>query len=159
MILEQRMKDRISVHLEEMNRLGEADRRNGSFPHHLLTELGDIELHIPRTRRFSAIGILRAYARREPHIDRLILARFLSGISTRKVATALLPISGEPVSATTVSRVARSLDRAVGEFHRRPMGRHYRFLVLDGVVVKRKTGAGSVKRVGLVAPTPNHQCH
>jgi len=150
-ILEGRMQERITHYLDEMARLGEADRRNGYFSRHLLTELGDIELSIPRTRRFSPVSIVRAYARRAPQIDRLILACFVLGISTRKVSQALLPVLGEPVSATTVSRVAQSLDTAVGAFHLRPIKRPYRFLIFDGVVLKRKTGAGSVKRVVLVA--------
>ena len=58
---------------------------------------------------------------------------------------------GEPVSATTVSRVAKSLNTVVAAFHRRPIKRSYQFLIFDGVVLKRKTGAGSVKRVVLVA--------
>jgi len=150
-ILEGRMQERITSYLEEMARLGQADRRNGSFSRHLLTELGDIELHIPRTRRFSPVSIVRAYARRAPQIDRMILACFVLGISTRKVSQALLPVLGEPVSATTVSRVAQSLDTAVTAFHRRSIKRQYRFVIFDGVVLKRKTGAGSVKRVVLVA--------
>ena len=150
-ILEERMQERISWYLTEMARLGASDRRNGSFSRHLVTELGDIELSIPRTRHFSPVRIVRAYARRAPHIDRMILACFVLGISTRKVATALLPVLGEPVSATTVSRVAKSLDTVVGAFHRRPIKRQYRFLIFDGVVLKRRTGAGSVKRVVLVA--------
>lgn len=150
-ILEDRMQERISWYLTEMARLGASDRRNGSFSRHLVTELGDIALSIPRTRRFSPIRIVRAYARRAPHIDRMILACFVLGISTRKVAQALLPVLGEPVSATSVSRVARSLDTAVAAFHRRPIRRAYRFLIFDGVVLTRKTGAGSVKRVVLVA--------
>jgi len=150
-ILEGRMQERITFYLTEMARLGVSDRRNGSFSRHLVTELGDIELHVPRTRRFSPIRIVRAYARRAPHIDRMILACFVLGISTRKVATALLPVLGEPVSATTVSRVAQSLDTVVGAFHRRPIKRAYRFLIFDGVVLKRRTGAASVKRVVLVA--------
>jgi putative transposase len=150
-ILEGRMQERITYYLDEMARLGEVDRRNGYFSRHLLTELGDIELTIPRTRRFSPVSILRAYARRAPQIDRLILACFVLGISTRKVSQALLPVLGEPVSATTVSRVAQSLDTAVAAYHLRPIKRHYRFLLFDGVVLKRRTGAGSVKRVVLVA--------
>jgi transposase-like protein len=39
----------------------------------------------------------------------------------------------------------------VEAFHRRPLKRRYRFLIFDGVVLKRRTGAGSVKRVALVA--------
>jgi len=150
-ILEQQMRERVSWYLEQMARLGGADRRNGSFSRHLVTELGDIELQVPRTRRYSAISVVRAYARRASHVDQMILACFVLGISTRKVAHALLPVLGEPVSATTVSRVARTLDRAVAAFHRRPLRRRYRFLIFDGVVLKRKTGAGAVKRVVLVA--------
>lgn len=150
-ILEERMSFRIDLHLEEMARSGEYDRRNGTFSRHLLTELGDIELHVPRTRRLSAVEVVRAYARRVGHVDRMILACFVLGVSTRKVAHALLPVLGEPVSASTVSRVAKSLDATVSAFHRRPLKNRYRFLVLDGVVLKRKTGAGSVKRVVLVA--------
>ena len=150
-ILEERMRNRVDLHLEEMAAVAEYDRRNGSYSRHLLTELGDIELHIPRTRRMSAVEVIRAYARRVRHVDRLILSCFVLGISTRKVAHALMPVLGEPVSATTVSRVAMSLDSAVEAFHRRPLKSRYRFLVLDGVVLKRKTGAGSVKRVVLVA--------
>ena len=150
-VFEQQMRDRIDWHLEEMARRGEADRRNGSFSRHLLTELGDIELCVPRSRRISAVEVVRAYGRRVGEVDRMILACFVLGVSTRKVAQALLPVLGEPVSATTVSRVAKSLDGAVEAFHRRPISRRYRFLVLDGVVLKRRTGAGSVKRVVLVA--------
>jgi transposase-like protein len=81
----------------------------------------------------------------------MILACFVLGVSTRKVAHALMPVLGEAVSATTVSRIARTLDKAVEAFHKRPLVRKYRFLIFDGVVLKRRTGMGSVKRFVLVA--------
>jgi transposase-like protein len=67
-----------------------------------VTELCDIELHVPRARHFSPLSVIRAYARRARSVDQLILACFVLGISPRKVASALLPVLGEPVSATTV---------------------------------------------------------
>jgi putative transposase len=81
----------------------------------------------------------------------MILSCFVLGLSTRKVSNALMPILGESVSATTVSRISRILDASVAAFHRRPIRWAYRFFFLDGVVLKRKTGIGSVKRVVLVA--------
>ena len=69
---------------------------------------------MPRTRTVSALKVVRAYARRVHQIDRLILACFVLGLSTRKVAKALLPILGQPVSPATVSQMARQLDAAVG---------------------------------------------
>jgi transposase-like protein len=146
-----RMDAAIDRHLAEMAARQEADRRNGSYRRHLLTELGDIELSVPRTRSFSALAVVRAYARRAAHIDRMILACFVLGLSTRKVATALLPVLGRRVSASTVSAVAKSLDQAVAAFHRRPLTDLYKVLMLDGVVLSRKTGAGALKRPVLVA--------
>jgi len=113
--------------------------------------MGDIELSVPRTRTFSAARALRAYARREDCVDRMILACFLLGLSTRKVGTALLPILGERVSASTVSRISKTLDEAVVSFHRRRLKNKYRILILDGVVLARKTGAGAIRHPVLVA--------
>ena len=94
-----RMEVAIDRHLAEMAARQEADRRNGCYTRHLLTELGDIELAVPRTRRYSALSVVRAYARRAAHIDRMILACFVLGLSTRKVGSALLPVLGRRVSA------------------------------------------------------------
>jgi len=95
------MKSYIDRRLEEIRSCGGVDRRNGSFSRHLLTELGDIELCVPRTRGVSVpFKVLRAYGCRVRHVDRMILACFVLGVSTRKVAQVLLPILGEPVSAT-----------------------------------------------------------
>ena len=127
------------------------DRRNGSYPRHLLTELGDIALSVPRTRRFCPTEVLRSYARRAPEIDRAILAGFVLGLSTRKVGEVLLALLGRPVSAATVSRVARTLDRTVDAFHHRPLRNACKALMLDGVVLARKTGAGALRRPVLVA--------
>jgi transposase-like protein len=130
---------------------GEADRRNGSYDRHLLTELGDIALAVPRTRTFSAHAVLRAYARRVEQVDRMILACFVLGLSTRKVGEALLPVLGRPVSPSTVSEVAKRLDGAVAAFHARGLANRYTALMLDGVVLARKTGAGAIRRPVLVA--------
>jgi transposase-like protein len=47
--------------------------------------------------------------------------------------------------------VAKTLDAAVAAFHRRPLKDVYKVLMLDEVVLSRKTGAGALKRPVLVA--------
>lgn len=150
-VLEERMARCIDYRLAETESQGEADRRNGGWTRHLLTELGDVVLHVPRTRRTSAADVVQAYRRRGQAVDRAILACFVLGLSTRKVAEALVPILGETVSASTVSRVAKTLDAAVAAFHRRRLRPQYRGLLFDGVALSRKTGAGALKRPVLVA--------
>ncbi len=79
------------------------------------------------------------------------MAGFVLGLSTRKVSEVLLALLGHPVSAATVSRVAKTLDLSVEAFHRRPLKNPYKALMLDGVVLARKTGAGALRRPVLVA--------
>ena len=150
-VLEEHMERLRTRYLRDIERQGIDDRCNGHYSRHLLTSMGDIELSVPRTRTFSAAAALRAYARREDCVDRMILACFLLGLSTRKVGTALLPILEERVSASTVSRIAKTLDAAVASFHRRRLKNKYRILILDGVVLARRTGAGAIKHPVLVA--------
>lgn len=150
-VLQERMYGLVGNRIADLRAIGARDRRNGAYRRELLTSLGAIELAIPRSRTYSPRGVLRAYARREHWVDRVILACFVLGLSTRKVGEALLPILGERVSPATVSRVAKTLDAAVAAFHRRPLANRYRVLVFDGVVLSRKTGAGALRRPVLVA--------
>jgi transposase-like protein len=149
-LLEGAMTNRTDAYLREMGRQA-GDRRNGHYARHLLTVLGDIELSVPRTRTWSALSVVKAYARRTAEINHLILSCFVLGLSTRKVGEALLGILGERVSAATVSRVAKTLDAAVAAFHRRRLVNRYTAILLDGVVLSRKTGAGAQRRPVLVA--------
>jgi putative transposase len=77
------------------------------------------------------------------------------------VGEALLPILGRPISPATVSQVAKQLDTVVAAFHARPLKDGYRVVMLDGVVLARKTGPtgqarglkahGAIRRPVLVA--------
>jgi putative transposase len=150
-IIEDQMAAAVDRYLDQLEADAPADRRNGYYRRHLLTELGDIELNVPRTRRYSPVEVIRAYARRTREIDRVILAGFVLGLSTRKVGETLLALLGRSVSPTTVSQVAKTLDAAVAAFHCRPLQSRYKVLMLDGVVLARKTGAGALRRPVLVA--------
>lgn len=120
--------------------------RCGYYVRWLLTQVGDLLLRVPRIRagRIS-FRTLPAYARRPWVVDQLILSCFVLGMSTRKVAKALGTFLGSAISAQTISRIAGQLDRAVAAFHRRPLTGRYRYLILDGVVLKHR-GALAVRR-------------
>jgi transposase-like protein len=150
-VIENRMHNAVDAHLDQMRATGLPDRRNGSFPSHLLTEVGDLELRIPRTRTFSAHALLKGFARRTASIERTILMAFLLGLSTRKVGPVLLSILGEPISPSTVSQIAKQLDQSVQAYHQRALSEQYEILVLDGIVMRRKTGVGAQRRTMLVA--------
>lgn len=149
-IFQGRMERFIDAWLEEVDERGIADRRNGKWDRHFLTELGDLVLSVPRTRIRSAAWMLQHWGRRTEQLDRTILSCFLLGISTRKVAKALLALLGERFSPTLVSNISSQLDSAVAAFHKRSLTKRYRALVLDGVVLSQRTGMGATKRFVLV---------
>lgn len=150
-VIEDRMNEHLDMRLIEICNQGVYDRKNGYYSRHLLTGLGDIELDIPRTRTTSAVSFLAAYKRRSPDIDQMLIGCFTLGLSTRKVGEALLSVLGERISPSTVSRVAKTLDSAVEAFHKRKLTDCYKAIILDGVVLSKKTGAGAIKKVVLVA--------
>jgi putative transposase len=150
-VIEELMSECVDRWLDGLDEHDAPDRRNGFYSRRILSELGDIELEVPRTRRFCPTEVLRAYARRTAEIDRVIVAGFTLGLSTRKVGETLLPLLGRKVSPGAVSRVARSLDASVAAFHARKLSDRYQALFLDGVVLARKTGAGALRRPVLVA--------
>ena len=151
-ILEGGMETEVEQHLgreryERRESGDQEDFRNGSRPRHFLTELGDLIFRIPRTRKGYVSRVLEAYRRRSRSVDQLIMACFVLGMSTRKVSTALLSLLGERVSASTVSEIGKRLDEAVRRHHARKLKDRYRFLFLDGVVLKQRGAAKVQKKI------------
>ena len=151
-LLEERMDDELELYLGRARHERREDRdpedyRNGSYLRHLLTEIGDLILRVPRSRKGFISSVLEAYQRRSRSVDQLILACFVLGMSTRKVSTALCSLLGERVSASTVGEVAKQLEHAVRRYHERKLGDGYRFLFFDGVVLKQKGAAKVQKKI------------
>ena len=72
----------------------------------------------------------------------LIREAFLRGISTRQVGRVVATLTGETVSAQTVSNLTRDLDHAVRQFHQAKLNDEWAYLFLDGVNCKVRRPAG-----------------
>jgi transposase-like protein len=66
-----------------------------------------------------------------------------SNVVTRKVGPVLPTILGKPVIPATVSHIDKQLDQSVQAYHQRGLSDYYQILVLDGIVIRRKTELGS----------------
>jgi putative transposase len=127
--------------------------RNGFYERDLATQIGIVTaIRVPRARgRGGERAVFARYQRRQGEVDRLIRDTFLRGVSTREVGRVLQGLLGEPVSAQTVSRVARSLDEEVRRFHEVPLADDVVYLLLDGVSLRVKTAGGVKRRLVLCA--------
>jgi putative transposase len=119
------------------------DSRNGYYERDFVTRLGTIRLRIARTRKrnFLPPG-LEQFQRRAEEVSMLIREAFLRGISTRQVGRVVATLTGEVVSAQTVSKLTRDLDGAVKKFHEMPLSDEWAYLFLDGVSLKVRRPTG-----------------
>jgi putative transposase len=126
------------------------DYRNGFYERDFVTRLGTIRLRIARTRgqNFLPQG-LEKFQRRAEDVAILIREAFLRGISTRQVGRIVATLTGEPVSAQTVSHLITELDQAVEQFHTAELKDEWAYLFLDGVSLRMRRPAGR-KRVHML---------
>ena len=126
--------------------------RNGYYERDFVTRFGTLRLRIARTRGKSFLPCgLQRFQRCAEEVSMLIREAFLRGISTRQVGRVVAVLSGEGVSAQTVSKLTRDLDQAVGEFHQARLSDDYAYLFLDGVSLRIRRSAGRKRVQMLVA--------
>lgn len=117
--------------------------RNGYYTRDFVTRFGTLRLRIARTRDKSFLPAgLDKFQRRAPEVAMLIREAFLRGISTRQVGRVVATLTGETVSAQTVSNLTRDLDHAVKQFHQARLNDEWAYLFLDGVNLKVRRPAG-----------------
>src|SRR5271170_5491849 len=147
----ERQRDRFSGWGRYERRRGKRrDYRNGYYERDFVTRFGTIRLRIARTREKSFLPVgLRRFQRRAEEVSLLIREAFLRGISTRQVGRVVATITGETVSPQTVSRITRSLDEVVRQFHQARLSDQYAYLFLDGVSLRMRRPAGR-KRVHML---------
>lgn len=129
------------------------DKRNGYYMRGLGTEMGYLEqIRVPRPRAggFSFL-VIKKYQRRQESVNKLLLDTFLAGVSTRRVGEVTEKILEDKPSSSTISRIAKELDKAAKEFHNKKLSDEYIYLILDGVYMGVKGSLNSKKRPVLVA--------
>src|SRR5208337_3796869 len=94
---------------------------------------------------------LKPFQRRAEEVAMLIREAFLRGLSTRQAGRVVALLTGEVVSAQTVSKLTRDLDEAVRQFHQARLSDDYAYLFLDGVSLRVRRPGGRKRVQMLVA--------
>ncbi len=119
--------------------------RNGSLPRRLVTELGEVDLRVPRARIFAEDGTSREwrselvprYQRRTRAVDEAILGVYLAGANTRRIRLALSPLfRGTNLSKSAVSRIVSRMKTHFEAFSGRDLcEEHCPIVYFDGFVL------------------------
>jgi transposase-like protein len=129
------------------------DYRNGYRVRDILTRFGRLkDVQIPRLRKSGFVPSLLTPGRIALHdVEELVAKCLLSGASRSEVIEMLTLVFGYPPSGSIIARVQSQLDVQAREFQNRPLTKKYKYLFLDGLVVKVKEGRLAQECVVLIA--------
>ncbi len=115
--------------------------RNGSFPKTVATEIGDIELAIPRDRQgtFSPM-LVPTGVRRLDGLDAMIISLYAGGMTVRDIAHHLASTVGTELSHETISKIVDAVSDEVLAWQQRPLDALYPVVYLDAIIVKVRDG-------------------
>jgi putative transposase len=115
--------------------------RNGSRAKTVLTEVGPVQIDVPRDRDGSFDpGIVRKRQRRLNGIDQIVLSLTARGLTTGEIAAHFAEVYGAKVSKDTISRITDKVVEEMLEWCNRPLDRVYPVIFIDALVVKIRDG-------------------
>lgn len=118
-----------------------ANSRNGSFPKTVATEIGDIELAVPRDRQGTFTPMLVPKGqRRLDGLDATIISLYAGGMTVRDIAHHLASTIGTELSPETISKIVDAVADEILAWQQRPLDPLYPVLYLDAIVVKVRDG-------------------
>ncbi len=120
---------------------GEANSRNGTRAKTVLTEVGPVEVEVPRDRDASfEPQIVRKRQRRLDGVDAMVISLVAKGLTTGEVQAHMSEVYGSQLSRETISKITdRVLDELAG-WQNRPLDRVYPVLFIDALMVKIRDG-------------------
>jgi putative transposase len=115
--------------------------RNGTRSKTVLTEIGPIELAVPRDRAgtFEPIAVAKR-RRRLGGVDAMVLSLSAKGLTHGEISAHLEDIYGAKVSKETVTRITDGVIDAMVAWQNRPLDAVYPVMFIDAINVKIREG-------------------
>lgn len=111
--------------------------RNGYSKKTVKTELGAVELNIPRDRNGDfEPKIVPKHQRSVNGIEDKILGLYATGMTTRDISEQIKELYGVDISAETVSNITNRILPLVSEWQNRPLEKTYSFIFMDAIHYK-----------------------
>ena len=115
--------------------------RNGTRTKTVLTEIGPVQIEVPRDRDASFEPVIvRKRQRRLDGIDEIVLSLTARGLTTGEVAAHFEEVYGAKVSRDTISRITDKVLEEMTEWAQRPLDAVYPVIFIDAIHVKVRDG-------------------
>jgi putative transposase len=130
---------------------GSGNSRNGTRSKTVLTEIGPVEIEVPRdTESTFEPQIVKKRQRRLTGVDEIVLSLTARGLTTGEIAAHFGEVYGAKVSKDTISRITEKVTGEMTEWLTRPLDRVYPVIFIDAMVVKVRDGQVMNKPVYVV---------
>ena len=116
---------------------GSGNSRNGYSPKTVTTEVGDVDLRVPRDRNgsFEPVTVPK-HARRLDGLAGNVISLYAKGLTTGDIQAHLLEIYGTEVSRETISKITDTIVEDMAAWQGRPLDRLYPVVLIDAIVIK-----------------------
>lgn len=146
------MKDHLGYEMNNPDGNNSGNSRNGKSKKTILTEIGNIDIAIPRDRNAEfEPKIIKKHQRRFDGFDDKIISMYARGMTTRDIQGHLKDIYGVDVSPELVSNVTDDVLKDVKEWQNRPLDKTYPVVYFDALVVNGRTEGKAVKKSVYIA--------
>jgi Transposase, Mutator family len=116
---------------------GSGNNRNGTTPKTVLTDVGAVDLAVPRDRAGSfEPQIVRKGQTRLKGFNERIIALYARGMTTRDIRAHLREMYDVEVSPDLISRVTDAVAEELAEWQARPLDHVYPVVFIDALMVK-----------------------
>jgi transposase-like protein len=125
--LEAEMSEHLGYDRHDPAGRGTGNSRNGTRAKTVLTEIGPVEIEVPRDTDASfEPQIVRKRQRRLSGIDEIVLSLTAKGLTTGEIAAHFEEVYGAKVSKDTISRITDKVVGEMAEWANRPLERSTR---------------------------------
>jgi transposase-like protein len=115
--------------------------RNGIRAKTVLTDVGPVEVAVPRDRQGTfEPTIVRKRQRRLSGVEDMVLSLSAKGLTTGEISAHLAEVYGAEVSKQTISTITDKVMDGMAEWQNRPLDRVYPVVFLDAINVKIRDG-------------------
>jgi putative transposase len=115
--------------------------RNGVRSKTVLTEIGPVDIEVPRDLDASfQPQIVRKRQRRLTGVDQIVLSLSARGLTTGEISAHFAEVYGASVSRETISKITDQVLEEMGAWMNRPLDEAYPVIFIDAIVVKVRDG-------------------
>jgi putative transposase len=135
--LEVEMEDHLGYAPHDPAGRGSGNSRNGTYPKTVTTEVGQVELAVPRDRAgsFDPVTVPK-YSRQLDGLADNVISLYAKGMTTGDIQAHLAEIYDTSISRETISKITDRILDDMNAWQNRPLDRLFPVLLIDAIVVK-----------------------